>query len=61
MNGDMMEVELVKVFKKKRVKFFQDDGVMVKKIQKVVEDGGKEVGVVMDFMFVFNFSIGKVL
>lgn len=61
MNGDTMEVEPAKVSKKKRAKSPQDDGVTAKKIQKVVEDGGKEAGAAMDPMSVSNFSIGKAL
>lgn len=61
MNGDRMEVESAKVSKKKRAKSPQDDGVTAKKIQKVVEDGGKEAGAAVDPMSVSNFSIGKAL
>lgn len=60
-NGHAGEPEVVKVSKKKRAKSPEDDGAAAKKIQKVVENGGKEVGAAVDPMAVSNFNIGKAL
>jgi ATP-dependent RNA helicase DDX21 len=59
-NGHAVEAEASKS-KKKRSKSPEDDGAAAKKIQKVVENGGKEAGAPVDPMAVSNFNICKVL
>ena len=61
LNGhDTVEAEASKS-KKKRAKSPEDDGAAAKKIQKVVENGGKEAGAPVDPMAVSNFNICKIL
>ena len=59
-NGHAVEAEASKS-KKKRAKSPEDDGAAAKKIQKVVENGGKEAGAPVDAMAVSNFNICKQL
>ncbi|KAG0598099.1 hypothetical protein M758_12G046000 [Ceratodon purpureus] len=59
-NGVAVEAEASKS-KKKRAKSPEDDGAAAKKIQKVVENGGKEAGAPVDAMAVSNFNICKQL
>ena len=58
--GKKVEAEVSKS-KKKRLKSPEDDGAAAKKIQKVVENGGKEAGAPVDLMAMSNFNICKVL
>lgn len=60
-NGDGVEAEAAKSSKKKRPKSPEDDGAAAKKIQKVVENGGKEAGAPVDPMSVSNFNISQSL
>lgn len=59
-NGHAVDAEASKS-KKKRAKSPEDDGAAAKKIQKVVENGGKEAGAPVDAMAVSNFNICKAL